>query len=464
LAFAMLRALTVLGPTNIPRLTTVSLDARVLLAAIGVASLTGLVFALIPVAQARRADVQTALNADGGRAATGGADRRLIRSAMIVAEVALAVVLATGATLLTRSFWNLARTDPGFDVTGVLKAEFQISPVKYPGEPRLAAYNRFTTTVLERIRRLPGVESAGLAANHPLDTGFTNSFRVVGREAEGEHWPEISTRLVSPGYFPALRIPLIRGRFLSDTDTSSSAPVVVVNQATMERFFPRQDPVGQRIQCGGQNWTIVGVVGDERFQGIAKAPPIAAYASLSQARSTVIALIVRTSTNPVELAPSVRAAIREVDPELAVFGLEPLRETLGNSLGEQRFMMLLLGLFGALAIILAAIGVHGVLAYLVTQRTREIGVRMALGATTGRITRMVAGDGARLVAAGLVLGFAGVLALGRFLSGQLFGVTPTDRLSLAVAFVVVGTAAALSIWLPVRKAVRVNPLTALHFE
>jgi predicted permease len=464
LAYAVLRALIVVGPTNIPRLTTVSLDARVLLAALGVAALTGLMFAMIPVAQARHADVQASLKADGGRAATGGRNRRFVRSALVIAEVALAVVLVTGAALLTRSFWSLTRTDPGFDVTGVLKAEFQASPAKYPAEPPFVAYNRFTGGLLERIGRLPGVDSVGLAAHHPLDTGFTNSFLVVGREAEAKNWPEISTRFVTPGYFGTLRVPLVRGRFLTDSDTSSSEPVVVVNEATVERFFPRQDPVGQRIRFWGRARMVVGVVGNERFQGIAKAPPIAVYGPLSQAPFTTLALIVRTSTDPVELVPSIRTAIREVDPEVAVFGLEPLGETVGNSLGEQRFMMLLLGLFGALALVLAGVGVHGVLAYLVAQRTREIGVRMALGATTGRVMRMVVGQGARLVFMGLAIGSGGALALGRFLSGQLFGVTPTDRLSLTTALVVVGATAALSIWLPARRAVRVSPLTALHYE
>jgi putative ABC transport system permease protein len=468
LAYGVLRALVAVGPANIPRLTTVSLDGSVLLVALGISALIGMVFGIMPVVQARHTDMQSALKAEGSRSATGGRDGRYVRSTLVVVEVSLAVVLVTGAGLLIRSFWNLTRTDPGFDVTGVLKAEFRASPVKYPRDanaaPHFVAYNRLTNGLLERVGRLPGVESAALAANHPLDTGFTNSFLVVGREAEAADWPEISCRFVTPGYFRTLRVPLIRGRLLRDSDTSSSDPVVMVNQATADRFFQEQDPIGQKIRFWGTNWTVVGIVGNERFHGIAKAAPIAAYVPLSQTRATTLALIVRTTADPVEMGPTVRAAIREIDPELAVFGLEPLEETVATSMSEQRFMMLLLGLFGVLAAVLAAVGVHGVLAYLVAQRTREIGVRMALGATSGRVTHLVVGQGVRLVLIGLAIGFAMALALSRLLAGMLFGVTPTDRPTLLAAFFVIGSVAALSIWLPARRAVRVNPLTALRQE
>jgi putative ABC transport system permease protein len=470
LAYAVLRALVAVGPANIPRLATVGLDARVLLVALGMSVIIGMVFGILPVAQARRTDVQTALKAGGGRDAAGRRDGRFARSALVVAEVALAVVLVVGAGLLTRSFWNLSRTDPGFDAAGVLKAEFRASPAKYANRgdgnaaPHFVAYNRFTSGLLEPVTRLPGVESAALAANHPLDTGYTQSFLVVGREAEARDWPELPVRHVSPGYFRTLRVPLLRGRLLGDADTSSSPPVVVVNQTMAERFFPDQDPVGQKIRFWGTDWMVVGVVGNERFQGIAKAPPAAAYAPLPQTRFTSLAMIVRTSVDPVEMASSVRAAIREADPELAVFGLEPLRDTIANSLGEQRFMMLLLGLFGALAVCLAAIGVHGVLTWLVAQRTREIGVRMALGATSARVVHLVVGQGARLVGIGLAIGLALALGLGRAVSGLLYGVTPTDGWTLATALAVIGGVAALSIWLPARRAVRLDPVSALRQE
>jgi putative ABC transport system permease protein len=468
LAYGVLHVLMVVGPANIPRLTTVSVDGRVLLMALGVSALIGLVFGLLPVAQARRIDLQAALKAEDGRGATGGRDGRIVRSTLVVAEVALAFVLVTGAGLLIRTFWNLSQTDPGFEVAGVLKAEFQASPRRYPTGPRagphFVEYNRFTDSLLQRVSRLPGIESAALAANHPLDTGFTNSFLVVGREAEAANLPEISCRYVTPGYFRTLRVPLIRGRFLSDSDTSSSERVVMINQATAERFFPNQDPVGHKIRLRGMQWTIVGIVGNERFQGIATAAPIAAYAPMAQMRPTTMALIVRTATNPVDMAPPVRAAIREIDPELAVFGLEPLEETLANMIAQQRFMMLLLGLFAGLSVVLAAVGVHGVLSYLVAQRTQEIGIRMALGATAERVAQLVVLQGVRLVVLGLVAGLAMAIALGRLLSGLLFGVTPTDLLTLAMVVVVLGFVATVSIWLPARRAARMDPLAALRQE
>jgi putative ABC transport system permease protein len=468
LAYGLLRALMTVAPANIPRLTSVSLDGGVLLVAVGVSVAIGLVFGVLPVAQARRLEVQKALRAEDTRGATPGRDGRAIQSSLVVAEVALAVVLLMGAGLLIRSFWNLNRTDPGFDVSGVLKAEFQASPVRYAvapeAGPHFASYNRFTQSLLERVARLPGVDSVALAANHPLDTGFTQSFFVVGREAEAEDWPEMSVRHVSPGYFGTLRVPLVRGRLFGDSDTSGSERVLLINRATADRFFGTRDPLGQKIGFWGQQWTIVGIVGNERFHGLAKAAPIGAYAPLTQTRFLSLALAVRTAIDPVLIAPAVRAAIREVDPQLPIFGLEPLEDTLANTLGEPRFMMLLLGLFAALALALAAVGVHGVLTYLVTQRTREIGVRMALGASAAAVTQLVVTQGMRLVAVGLGVGFALALALGRSLSGLLFGVTSTDLPTLVAVVGVLGSVAALSIWLPVRRAVRIDPLLALRQE
>ena len=468
LAYGVLRALVVLGPANIPRLASVSLDARVLLAALTLSAGVGLVLGLLPVARARHADVQAALQAGGGRDMASRHDGRFARSALIVAEVALAVVLVVGAGLLIRSFWNLARIHPGFDASGVLKAEFQASPAKYPrnasAAPHFTAYNGFTAALLERVGRLPRIESAALAAYHPLDTGYTQSFLVVGREAEARDWPELPVRHVSPAYFRTLHVPLVRGRLLRESDTSSSQLVVVVNEAMADRFLAGRDPVGQKIRFWGTTWLVVGVVGNERFQGLAKAPPPAAYAPLSQTRFTSLAMLVRTAGDPAQMAPAVRAAIGEVDPELAVFGLEPLRDTLTNSIGEQRFLMLLLGLFGALAVTLAAIGVHGVLTWLVARRTREIGVRMALGATSGRVVRLVIAQGVPLVALGLAIGVVMALVLGSTISGLLFGVAATDPPTLAGALAVIGSVAGFSIWLPARRAVRLDPSHALRQE
>ena len=463
LAMGVLRGLAIVGPASIPRLGTVTLDMPVLFAALGAAGLVGLAFGILPLAQARRVSLQAELHAGEDRASTAGPHGSRVRSALVVAEVALAVVLVAGAGLLTHSFWNLTRTTPGFDPNGVLKAQFQLSAARYrgPWNPRPSpAHLQFMTRLVDEVRTIPGVESAALAVFHPLDTGFTQSFFVPGREAEAERWPELTVRHVTADYFRTLRVPLARGRFLTEEDAQESPAVIVINETTANRFFPNQDPLGQTISFWGVPRTIVGVAGDERFHGVARPAPVAAYVPLTRMNS--LSLIVRASVDPVSVAPAVRSAIRLAEPDVAVYGVEPLTDTLANTFGEPRFMMLLLGLFAGLAAVLAAIGVHGVLAYLVAQRTREIGVRMALGASTGSVTRLVLSRGLRLVAAGVVLGMALTLALSGSLSGLLFGVEPADIGTLAAVVVLIGAVAALSFWLPTRRAARIDPIVALR--
>jgi putative ABC transport system permease protein len=464
LAMGVLRALTIVGPASIPRLGTVTLDMTVLLAALGAAALVGLAFGVLPLVQAHRVSLQAELHAGEDRASTDGPEGTRVRSALVVAEVALAVVLVSGAGLLVHSFWNLTRTSPGFDADGVLKAQFQLSATRFPRDrsiPRpTPVYDQFMSRVLTEVSAIPGVESAALAAFHPLDTGFTQSFFVPGRETEADSWPELTLRHVTADYFRTLRVPVVRGRLLTEEDAQESPAVIVINETTAKRFFPNQDPLGQQISFWGQARTIVGVAGDERFHGVARAAPIAAYVPLT--RMSSLALIVRTGVDPVALAPAVRSAIRRIEPDMAVYGVEPLTDTLANTLGEQRFMMLLLGLFAVLAAVLAAIGVHGVLACLVAQRTREIGVRMALGASAGSVTRLVVRRGLRLVAAGIGLGLALTLALSGSLSGLLFGVEPADLRTLAAVIGFVAVVAALSFWLPTRRAARIDPIAALR--
>jgi len=386
----------------------------------------------------------------------------------VIAEVALAVVLVTGAGLLIKSFWQLRTTDPGFQVASTLKLQLQLPQSRYPIQanpmPTSAAIERFNRELLQRVASLPGVQKTALAANHPLDRGFASSFIVVGREAEGANWPEISIRRVSPDYFAALGVPLVRGRLLDDRDRLMSSRGVVINRAVMDRFFPNADPVGRQIGFWGMPWTIVGVVGSERFQGIAKDPPIAVYLPLDLVPSNVESVLVRTAGDLSTLASAVRAVVRELDPAMVVYGVEPLEETLAESLIEQRFLMTLLAALAALALALAAVGIHGVLTCNVAQQRREIGVRMALGADGHRVLRGVVAEGVRLTGVGLIVGFAATIAMGRFLAGLLFGVTPTDVPTLVAVIAVLGAVAAFSIWLPARRAVRVDPLVALRQE
>jgi putative ABC transport system permease protein len=322
----------------------------------------------------------------------------------------------------------------------------------------------FSHGVLQKAERLPGVEAAAVSGYHPLDPGFTNSFRIIGREAEAATQPEISIRRVTPGYFRTMAVPLVRGRLFTAADHTSAPPVVLINEAAARRFFDGQEPLGKQINFWGASRTIVGVIGNERFHGLAETPPIAAYAPLDQAPSANGAgvLLVRTSGDPTALIASVRGVIREQDPALAVFGLEPFAETVSRSVAERRFTMLVLGLLASVALALAAIGVHGVLSYSVAARTREIGIRMALGAQPSGVSRIVVLHVMTLALSGTVLGVAAAFVLTRSMGTLLFGVTPTDPFTFVVVPLGLALVALAASYLPARRATRVDPVMALR--
>ncbi|MGH9373538.1 MAG: ABC transporter permease, partial [Vicinamibacterales bacterium] len=305
---------------------------------------------------------------------------------------------------------------------------------------------------------------AAIAGNHPLDPGFTNSFTILGREAEAREWPEISMRRVTPGYFSTVGLPLLRGRLLRDADATASAPVVLINEAAAERFFRSRDPIGARMRFWGTDRTIVGVVGNERFQGLTVAAPIAAYTPLSQTPSATGVLLLRTSLDPMSLAPSAQRAIHEIDPALAVFALEPLRQTVSRSISQQRFTMSLLGAFAAVALLLAAIGIHGLLSYGVARRRQEIGIRMALGAGRGAVLSLILRDGLVVIGWGLVCGFIGAVVFTRLLRTLLFGVTPTDFMTFVVVAVALSAVAMTATVAPALRAARVDPLSTIRGE
>lgn len=468
LAISGTDVLLALAPAGIPRLDAVGMDGRVLAVTLLISTAVGVAFGLVPVMQTRRVDLQTALRADGATGPAPGRGR--LRSALVVTELALAVILVVGAGLMLNSFWQIRQVDPGFRAEGVLKAEFQLPPSRYPVNfsewPDFREIHAFNAALLERATALAGVEHAALASSHPLDRGFTNSFSIVGGDLDSTDVGEISLRFVSPGYFDTVRLALLRGRGFEAGDATDAPLVAVINEAAAKRLFPDRDPLGRRIAYWGDERRIVGVVANEKFHGLTVAAPMAAYTPLTQTppagRSEV--LLVRASGAPDPQAASVRAAILETDPELAVFGVEPLAETLGKSVAERRFTMLLLGLFAAVAMILAAIGIHGVLSYVVARRTSEIGLRMALGASRGRVLRTIMAQGARLAFFGLLLGIVGALFAGRLLESQLYGVAPTDPLTFAAVAAGVLGVALLSCWLPARRATTIDPMTALREE
>jgi predicted permease len=466
-AWSLIHALVALAPADVPRLASVAIDRRVLVVALGLASLVTVAFGIVPVAQAWGLDVQRALAAETFRG-TATRARGRTRAVLVVAEVALAVVLTVGAGLMIRSLWSLQQVDPGFHAAGVLKAEYQLPESRYPRNyrnwPHFTEIHRFNSTLLEEVARVPGVEAAALAANHPLDGGFTNSFVVLGREAEARDWPEISVRIVSPGYFPTVRVGLVRGRLIGPADDADAAPVLLVNEAAASRFFGSRDPVGQQIAFWGTPRRIVGVVADERIHGLAVAPPPAVYAPIAQNPSGGSEVLLVRGADPAALAGDVRRAIARVDPGLAVFGIEPLADTVAASQGRRRFMTELLAAFSAIALLLAAVGIHAMLTYDICERRREIGIRLALGALPSRVFRMVIGRAATLAAAGLLIGTVASLGLSRLIRGLLFEVAPGDWITLASVSAVLAVVAIGASVHPARVAVRDDVAVALRDE
>jgi len=330
--------------------------------------------------------------------------------------------------------------------------------------PRWQGIRRFGDEVRRRVAALPGVTAVSIAGAHPLEAGYTSSIAVVGREAEAADWPEPSIRLVDAGYAATMRVSLLEGRALSDADDLNAAPVLAINQTARRRFFGDRPVLGQLVQLWGRERTIVGVFADERFHGLAEAASPAIYLPASQAPIPNGSILVRLERDPAAFAPTLRRVVRELEPALALYGVEPLVETLSQSTAQRRFTMLVLGVFAGVALLLAMVGVHGVLSYTVAQRNREIGIRMALGADRVQVGRLVVGQGVRLVLGGLGLGLLGALATARLLATLLYGVRPTDLTTLAGVAGVLGTVALGATWLPARRAARVDPMVALRAE
>lgn len=462
-----LELLLSVAPADVPRLSSVGIDSSVLVVTLGISVLVGLMFAMMPILQARPVDLRSSLQGESGRTASAGRERVGLRSVLVTSELALAVVLLLGVGLLIKSFWRLQQVDPGFHAEGVLKAEFQLPAGRYAVNfsewPNFPEIHGFNNTLLRRVTALPGVKDAAIAGNHPLDAGYTNSFVVLGREAEAENWPELSIRSVTPGYFSVLEVELIGGRLLRESDDTFATPVI--NQAVAQRFFPDQDPLGQQIAFWGSGSarTIVGVVGNEKIHGLRQPDPPAVYSPLAQMPTRGNeSLLVRVNGDPTALAPAVRSAIWELDPALAVFGVEPLDHTVSRSMAEQRFTVLLLGTFAALALLLAMIGIYGVLSYSVAQRRQEIGIRMALGAERSHIASGIVREALGLGIAGTALGAAAGFGLRRVMQSLLFEVSTTDPSIFAAAAVLLIGIVLLAAWLPARRAAGLDTMVALR--
>ncbi len=468
LAYIGLEALVALAPADIPRLGEAGVDLRVLGYTTALAAAVALAFGLLPSLQLGRMNLHDTLKAQGGRRVSEGRRGRRFRSSLVVAEVALAVMLVVGAGLLLRSFWQLRNVDPGFDTERVLKAQYQLPGSRYPRDfsryPDLPEINNFHARFLDAVRAIPGVEAVTIAGGHPLDQGFTNSFLIVGREAESQDFPEIRTRFLTPGYLETLGVPLLEGRFITDGDDVRAPLVVVINRTAADRYFPDGRAIGQQIRFWGASRTIVGIIGDEKFKGIAEPTEPASYSPLAQNPLQVATLMIRAQGDPLTLVSAIRREFRALDPQLALFDIEPLEATLVNSIAKPRFTATLLALFAGLAIFLAVVGVHGVLSYTVAQRRPEVGIRMALGASRGDVLRSVFGEGMALAGIGIALGLLASLVGSRVLSSLVFGVTTTDPATYGVVTAAVLAAAAFAGLLPALRATRVDPANSLRAE
>lgn len=467
-ARAGLGALVSLMPAEMPRLDQVSLDGGVLSLAVLVAGVVGIVFGFLPTLQARRTDVQSVLRAESDRGASAGRSKQAARNVLVIGEVAISFVLVVGAALLMRTVVALRAVDPGFQADNVVRLDYNLPDSRYPRDfasPYAGwPHQLFFANIFERLPVLPGVESVALSSHQPLAESFTNSFVIVGREDEVAGQPEIVIRGVSHGYVETLGVPLLEGRAFEARDRADAPPVLMINQAGARRFFPDGSPISERIAFWGQEREIVGIIGNQHFNGLAEEAPAALYVPLAQVPMNTGSILVRASGDPLAVAAEVRAAVRGIDPELALFDVATLHQTILQSISRQRSTMLLLVVFAAIALVLALIGVHGVLSYTVSQRTRELGVRMALGATSGDVLGLVVRQGVLLALIGVGLGVLGALAGARMLSSLLFGVTPTDPTTFLLVTVLVLAVAAAASWTPARRALGVDPITALRAD
>jgi putative ABC transport system permease protein len=463
LAYLAVPVIQTLSAGGIPRVNDVAIDARVLAFTVVVSLATGILFGLAPAWQASRTTVGTVLK-EGGRTSTSSSGRWM-RNALLVAEVALSIVLLVGAALLLRSFSRLTNVNPGFDADRVLTFLVSLPRTTYAEDHNRIAFFEQLTQGLESA---PQVRAAGLVQTVPIQGDYVLSFTIQGGpEARPGESPSANYRSASPRYFQAMGIPLLRGRTFTERDIENAPKVAVVDQAFVDRHFSNEDPVGRGIDIGNGTdgfYEIVGVVGNVRYGGLDAEPAPTMYVPFRQDVFSGMWVLARTDGDPAQLAGIVRQAVREIDPGLPVSRMRPLSEVVSESMAQRRFSMLLLGLFALIALFLASVGLYGVVAYTVGQRTQEIGVRMAIGARASDVMRMVLGGGMKLAAAGVAIGIAAALALSRLVASMLYEVTPFDPASYAATILVLLAVSAMACYLPARRAMRVDPLVALRQE
>jgi predicted permease len=461
----MLDGLLGLAPPEIPHLSRVGLDNYVLLFTLGIAALTSLLCGLLPALQASKTDLQSALKA-GGRL-TAGASREGTRKALVIAEVGLSLVLLVGAGLLIRSMSNLLHVDLGFDADNLLTMRLNLAEGKYNPQTMRVFYDE----CLARVNAVPGVRSAALTRSFPINgSNWGGVFIAADKPVPTRADMPVSDKIrVSPTYFETIGMRLLRGRSFSAADTPESAPVTVINEALARRIWPNEDPIGKRIKPdlpeGDEPWReVIGVVNDVKMDGVDRPAPMQMYLLYSQMPYEYLGLAVRAERDPATIATAVEKAIRAIDRDIPIYSIFTMDQLLGNSLAQRRLTLILLASFAALALLLAAVGIYGVISYAVRQRSHELGIRIALGAQTRDVLALILKQGLQLALIGIGLGLVAAFALTRWMESLLFGVRPTDAMTFGVIALALLLVALLACWIPARRATKVDPMSALRSE
>ena len=470
LGFAWLgiKALVAISPRDLVSLQTVGLNVAVLAWTLGVSMLTGIIFGLAPALHVSRLNLNDSLK-DGGKSESGQASgSRRLRNALVVSEIALAVVLLASAGLLIRSFIRLQQVDRGFVTDNILTMVIRLPEARYQTDPQLV---QFFSSSLERVRQLPGVRSAGMVNFLPLygGLGSNTGFKILGQpEPPPGQGPSTDVRVADSGYFPALGIPLLRGRNFSDSEQREAKHVVLINDAFARKHFPNQDPLGQRLDVAMFDKPtpaeIIGVVGNVRYDSLIDEAPPAVYFPHPDLAYPFMTLVVRTEGDPTAMAPAIQREIRALDPNQPLSDVRTMNQVMSEWVARSRFNTLLLGLFAGLATLLSAVGIFGVMNYSVALRTRELGLRLAVGAQPRQVLLLVLKQGLALTIIGVVLGLAAAFGLTRLLSGLLFGVAAVDVTTFASISLLLVIVSLLACYLPARRAMRIDPLRALRYE
>jgi len=468
LSLAGINVLKAFIPENISQAQAINIDGKVLLFTVLVSLATGLVFGLAPATQASNFNLNETLK-EGGRDSGSGSRGNRLRSLLVISEVAVSFILLIGAGLLINSFLHLRNLDPGYRADHLLTMKVALPETKYPDKERRAP---FYSELIRRVQTLPGVQSVAVASNLPLTyNGDSVPIGIEGRaDPPPDQRPDVILRVVSPGYFSTMGIALVQGRDFTEQDKGESLRVVVISEKTARHFWPGEDPIGKRLKPGSTTsdgpWReVIGVVKDVRQNDFVAEPKMQMYMAYPQVGSFAPnALVVRTNVEPLSLGAAVRRTVWEIDKDQPVSDIRSMDEIVSEAVARQRFSMLLLGVFAGLALVLAAVGIYGVMSYSVAQRTREIGIRMALGAKSSDVLKMAVGQGLRLVFAGVVIGLAAALILTRVMASLLFGVSATDPATFATISLVLFSAALLASYIPARRATKVDPMVALRHQ